>query len=83
MIPCLIRIEGESKTPDTVGGIKPQFLHIGVTRFVKRVHARTTEQRTELLEQTEVRKQFILYLLGKFLVFGVKGRMKLNLPDHL
>jgi len=43
---------------------------IRVARSVKRVDASATELGTELLEQPEVREQFVLHRLGEFLVFG-------------
>ena len=47
--PSAIRIEGKGYAPDAIGGIKSQFLHISVARFVQRVNPGPSQQRPELL----------------------------------
>jgi hypothetical protein len=66
------QVECECNTPDAIRGIEAQFLHIGESRSLQRVHSRSPQLRAEFREQLGVSQQFISNGSGKFIKLGIK-----------
>jgi hypothetical protein len=50
------RVEGKGNTPNPVGRMETQLLHVGVARPFQRIGARTAEPWPEFLQQAGVRQ---------------------------
>jgi hypothetical protein len=76
------RIECNGDPPDAAIGIEAQLLHIRVFRSMQRIHSRSTQLRTEMLQQLGLREQFEPDRLGKQPEFRLELRRKANDPSH-
>ena len=65
-------IEEKGNSPDTTGGIEPQFLHVCVSRTFQGVGMGPFQNWTELLQETCFGQQLILRGGGPFMELGVE-----------
>ena len=75
-------IERESDSPDAVGGIEAQLLHVRVPRSLESVRPRAAKLRPERLQKFRVRQQLVLNRLGQFQKFSLERSIKQNRPCH-
>lgn len=81
---CLaVRIEGKSHAPDTVVGIEPQLLHIGMLRSVKRIDLGSAKCRSKLLQHCRPSQQLVLYGLGELIELWLNSSPNLTVQDTM
>ena len=68
---------------DAIGGIKPELLHIRVTRALERIGARSPQLRAKLLKQLGVGQQIVLHALRQGFKLALKLFVQQNLPWHI
>ena len=77
-----VRVKGEGHAPYRSLPAEPQFLHVGVLRFLQRVDRGAPEARPKLAQQQGMGEKLILQALGEGLKLAVELDVEEYRPDH-